>query len=109
LLIFVLGLQLAKIGVPGRIRAFLPVLATAVVIRLIVSPGLALGITHLLAFSGLARDVAVVQTSGPSALLPLMYAIRFGRRTELLASTILVTSLCSAATMPLVIAGVNWL
>jgi len=109
LLIFVLGLQLAKIGVPGRIRAFLPVLATAVVIRLIVSPGLALGLTHLLAFSGLARDVAVVQTSGPSALLPLMYAIRFGRRTELLASTILVTSLCSAATMPLVIAGVNWL
>jgi hypothetical protein len=109
LLIFVLGLQLAKIGVSSRIRAFVPVLAAAVFIRLIISPVLALGIVHLLGFSGLERDVAVVQTSGPSALLPLMYAISFGRRTELLASIILVTSLCSALTMPLVIAGVNWL
>lgn len=109
LLIFVLGLQLAKIGVSGRMRDFVFILAVAVGIRLILSPGLALGITHFLDFSGLERDVAVVQTSGPSALLPLMYTIRFGRRTELLASIILVTSLCSALTMPLVIAGMNWL
>jgi len=109
LLIFVLGLQLAQIGFTGRMRDFVLVLAAAVMIRLVISPGLALGITHMLGFSGLERDVAVVQTSGPAALLPLMYAIRFRRRTELLASIILVTSLCSAVTMPLVIAGMSWL
>jgi hypothetical protein len=109
LLIFILGLQLAKIGVSSRIRDFVPILTAAVVIRLILSPALALGIVHVLGFSGLERDVAVVQTSGPSALLPLMYAIRFGRGTELLASIILATSLFSAATMPLVITGMSWI
>ena len=102
-------MQLAQIGFAGRMRDFALVLAAAVIIRLVISPGLALGITHVLDFSGLERNVAVVQTSGPSALLPLMYAIRFQRRTELLSSIILVTSLCSAITMPLVIAGMNWL
>lgn len=109
LLIFVLGLQLAEIGVSRRMRDLALILVVAVGIRLLLSPGLALGITHFLDFSGLERDVAVVQTSGPAALLPLMYSIRFGRRTELLASIILVTSLASAVTMPLVIAGMNWL
>jgi hypothetical protein len=57
----------------------------------------------LFSFSTLEHNVALVQTSGPSALLPLMYAIKFNRSPELLAALILTTTVASGISLPLVI------
>lgn len=96
LMIFILGLQLARI----RIRLnFITYIAPAVLLRLVVSPIIALFLFHALGVTGLERDVAVVQTSAPAALLPLMYAIRFNRAPDLLAATILTSTLLSGASL----------
>jgi hypothetical protein len=106
LLIFVLGLQLANITLSGlrhRVLVFAAIVSAGVAIRLIASPLAAAALLSLLPVQGLERSVAIVQTSGPAAILPLMYTIRFNRSPELLAAVILFTTLLSGLTLPLVI------
>ena len=106
LLIFILGLQLSAISlsfIREKILRLAAIVATATLIRLIVSPVIALGILFLFQVQGLERSVAILQTSAPSALLPLMYAIRFNKSPELLAAIILFTTLFSGISLPLII------
>jgi len=100
LLTFVMGLQLSNIIFKP---AFIPVVVIATIIRLIISPLIAVCILYLLNINGIERDVALVQSSTPSAMVPLMLNIIFKRPTDLLASIILTTTVCSAFTLPLVI------
>jgi predicted permease len=100
LFIFVLGLQLATIRLNA---ATVKTAMAAVLCRLVISPFIAAGLLYSLSFSGLAYSVALVQTAGPSALLPLMYAIKFDRGADLLAAAILLSTAVSAVTLPLVI------
>ncbi|MGD9807557.1 MAG: AEC family transporter [Deferribacterales bacterium] len=98
--IFILGLQLATIKLnPGIMK----VAMTSVIIRLGVSPFIAAAFLHLLSFEGLPYSVTMVQIAGPSALMPLMYAIKFGKNADLLAAAILLSTALSALTLPLVI------
>jgi malate permease and related proteins len=96
LMIFILGLQLAAIRIKWR---FITFIVPAVIIRLVLSPIIALVLFHYLGVTGLERDVATLQTSAPAALLPLMYAIRFNRAPDLLAATILTSTLLSGVTL----------
>lgn len=96
LMIFILGLQLSRIKL--RLN-FITYIAPAVLLRLVVSPIIALALFHVLGVTGLERNVAVVQTSAPAALLPLMYAIRFNRAPDLLAATILASTLLSGISL----------
>jgi predicted permease len=100
LLIFVLGLQLANIRFERR---FIKFIVPSVLIRLVLSPLIALALFHFLGVSGFERNVAVVQTSAPAAILPLMYAIRFNRAPDLLAATILATTLLSGLSLTVLI------
>jgi len=97
---FVFGMQLANIRLS---RTMLAPVATASVLRLLISPVLAVIFLTLIGSSGLSYQVNLVQTSAPSPVLPLMYAIRFNRSPDLLAAIIIVTTILSALTMPLVI------
>jgi predicted permease len=100
LLIFILGLQLSRIRIrAGHVRFILP----AVVIRLVVSPVMAYLIFKTVGLAGIERHVAVIQTSAPAALLPLMYAIRFNRSSDLLAAMILATTLLSGVSLTVLI------
>ncbi len=100
LLIFILGLQFADI----RLRlSYLKIVLLAVVIRLIVSPAVAYPILEFIGVSGTEQQVALVQTSTPAALLPLMYAIRFNRSPDLLAAIILTTTILSGFTLTILI------
>ncbi len=100
LLVFILGLQLANIKLKGVI---LHVVAAAVFIRLLLSPMLSYSILTILHIGGLERMVSVVQTSTPSALLPLMYMISFKRNSDLLAAIIFTTTVLSGITLPILI------
>lgn len=101
---FVFGMQLADIRFS---KAMFGTVATASLLRLVLSPILAAAILGLLGVSGLAYQVGLVQTSTPAPILPLMYAIRFNRSPELLAAIIIATTLLSVITLPVVIAFAN--
>ncbi|HKK01867.1 MAG TPA: AEC family transporter, partial [Desulfuromonadales bacterium] len=95
LMLVLLGMQLAR----TRLNVLPGFLSLASFLRLIVAPAVAWLITELLGIRGLTRDVVVLQTSTPSAVLPLLYSLRFGTRPDLVASAILVTTTLSAATL----------
>ena len=100
LLTFVMGLQLSNITFKP---AYIPVVLIATIIRLIISPIIAICFLYMLNINGLEKDVALVQSSTPSAMVPLMLNIIFKRPTDLLASIIFTTTVCSAITLPLII------
>ncbi len=106
LLIFILGLQLASISLVS-LRSALPrfalIVGSATGIRLAASPFAAVCLLALLQVQGLERSVAVLQTSSPAAILPLMYAIRFNRSPQLLAAIILFSTLLSGISLPFII------
>lgn len=100
LLIFILGLQLANTRFQSK---FLIVIGVAVAIRLLISPLISYPLLGTLGVSGIERQIATLQTSAPSALLPLMYAIKFDRSPDLLASIILATTVLSSITLTVLI------
>lgn len=106
LLIFILGLQLSTISLSflqGKILRFAAIISTASAVRLIVSPVAAMCIIYFFPVKDLEMSVAVLQTSAPAAILPLMYAIRFNKSPELLAAIILFTTILSGITLPVII------
>ncbi|MDY6848219.1 MAG: AEC family transporter [Thermodesulfobacteriota bacterium] len=98
-MLLMLGMQLARTRWQNRVGF----LSLATLTRLAASPLLAWGLTALLDIKGLARSVVILQTSTPSAVLPLLYALRFGVRPDLVAGTILTTTLVSAGTLTLLL------
>ncbi|XOB65875.1 AEC family transporter [Deferribacteres bacterium DY0037] len=98
--IFVLGLQMTTIKLNRKI---IGAAMASVLIRLGISPFIMAGVLMMMSFDGLPYSVALVQASGPSALLPLMYAVKFGREADLLAAAILLSTAISAFTLPVVI------
>jgi predicted permease len=95
LMLVVLGMQLARTQLlvqPGF-------LSLAAGIRLILAPLIAWVLTGLFDLQGMTRNVVILQTSTPSAVLPLLYSLRFGTRPDLVAGAIFVTTLLSAVSL----------
>lgn len=102
-MLVVLGMQLASLRV-GHQRW--RVISLATVLRLIVSPLLALALTIPLGVTGLARQVGVLQAAVPSAVMGSVVASRYETEPDLVAGCILVSSLASLVT---VTALLKWL
>jgi predicted permease len=98
-MLILLGMQLAR----TRLRAAPGFLSLAAAIRLGLAPVLAWGITLILGIHGVTRDVVILQTSTPSAVLPLLYSLRFDTRPDLVAGAIFVTTLLSSVSLTLVL------
>jgi hypothetical protein len=99
LMLVLLGMQLARTRFQGN-TGFISV---SVLLRLVLAPLVAWGIAALLGIKGLARDVVILQTSTPSAVLPLLYALRFNTRPDLLAGAIFATTLLSALSLTVIL------
>ncbi|BCR04971.1 transporter [Desulfuromonas versatilis] len=95
LMLVLLGMQLAR----TRLQLLPGFLSLATLLRLAIAPLVALGVTGVLGIHGLERQVAILQTSTPSAILPLLYSLRFGTRPDLVAGAIFVTTLLSAVSL----------
>lgn len=95
LMLVILGIQISKTQWIIPIRF----MTAACTLRLVIAPVVAWGTCHILHIDGLYRDILILQTSTPSAVLPLLYALRFNTRPDLVASTIMVTTLLSAASL----------
>jgi len=99
LMLVMLGMQLAR----TRLQASPAFLGISSGIRLILAPLIAWILCELLHIPALARNVLILQTSTPSAVLPLLYALRFGTRPDLVAGGILVSTLLSSVTLTILL------
>jgi malate permease and related proteins len=95
LMLVMLGMQLARTSLESSFGF----LTLSAVIRLAAAPLVALAIAALIGLHGMERNVVVLQTSTPSAVLPLLYALRFGTRPDLVAGAIFVSTLLSALSL----------
>ena len=95
LMLVLLGMQLAR----TRLQTGVRFLALSSLLRLAVAPAVGLILAWFLGIRGLERNVIILQTSTPSAVLPLLYSIKFGSRPDLVAGAISVSTLLSAGTL----------
>lgn len=99
IMLILLGMQLAEAKVIAAVRF----LSVATALRLLVGPIVGWGLTLLLDIKGIERNVVILQTSTPAAVLPLLYALRFNARPDLVASSIFTTTACSAGSLTLLL------
>jgi predicted permease len=99
LLMVVLGMQLERTRIAGPAGP----LAAASLVRLGAAPVVAWALSRALGLGGMETKILVVQTSTPSAVLPLLYAMRFKRRPDWLASNLLISTLVSGASLGVVL------
>ncbi len=98
-MLVLLGMQLSVSKIDHNWGFF----GLATTIRLLVGPILAIALTHLIGLDGLTRKIVILQSSTPSAVLPLLYTIRSGTRPDLVSGTILLSTLCSAFTLTILL------
>lgn len=65
---------------------------------------LAVGVAHVTAVTGIAWSALIVQLSMPVAVFNYLLAIRYGRRVDDLAGSVIVSTLIAVLSVPLVLA-----
>ncbi|WP_082233315.1 AEC family transporter [Halobacillus massiliensis] len=95
-----LGMQLANITIKqldwGKVTY-------ASLLRLVVSPFIAWGLTTVLPMNGLMASVLIMAAAMPSAATTTMYAVQFDAKPDLVSSITLITTLLSIMTIPIVL------
>lgn len=96
----ILGMQLAQIEWTtfewGKV-------SYAVVVRLLLSPVIAWGLTLLMPMDPLLAKVLIVAAAMPSAATIVMYAVEFNAKPKLVSSITLITTLLSVFTITIII------
>lgn len=96
----VLGMQLAVIS---RKKVAYRYVAAVSVIRIIISPLLAVGILYFLPVNDTVKQVAIILAAMPTAANTTMLALQFNTEPDLVSFTTLVTTLISIISIPLVL------
>jgi len=94
-LLLLLGMQIARAGIPRHRK----MLSVSVAIKLLVAPAIALLISPLFGLEGLARDVGVLQSAMPTAVLTTIIAIEYDAEVAFVTGAVLVTTLLSPFTL----------
>ena len=76
----------------------------SIILRLIVSPLLALGLCLLLQLDAMVSTVVVIAASTPAAAVITMLISKYGKNAPLSSSLISIHTLCSAITIPVMVA-----
>jgi len=102
-MLIVLGSQLARASVRGRLQPIL----VASGLRLIVSPLLAAGFALLLGVTGLTRSVAITEAAMPVAVASGVLAVEFGADADFVTATILFSTVASMFTLAVLLAVIG--
>ncbi|MCK5915447.1 MAG: AEC family transporter, partial [Deltaproteobacteria bacterium] len=62
-------------------------------------PLVAILLCQLFGIQGMPRNVLILQTSTPAAVIPLLYAVNYDTRPDMVAGTIFVSTITSALTL----------
>ncbi|MFP3882925.1 MAG: AEC family transporter [Actinomycetota bacterium] len=98
-ILLTLGVQLA--GMPRALPA--PGLAIPIALKLLLAPAVAVAAIGLLDLDGLAGDVIVFQAAMPAAVFTSLIAIKHDLEADYVTSVVLVGTLVSALTLPVVV------
>lgn len=71
--------------------------------RLLIGFAVAFGVAELFGLEGIARSVLILQGAMPAAVFNYLFAARYGRDPDDVASIVLTSTLLSAATLPLLV------
>lgn len=99
-MLLTLGIQLALM--PRTVPE--PLVAVPISIKLILTPLAAFGIVGLLGLKGVAGDVVVLQAAMPAAVFTSLIALEHDLEADYVTSVVLIGTLVSAASLPVVIA-----
>lgn len=99
----VLGVRLAETLRSKQRVQHLPALGVATLMRLIVSPALAFLFASLVGLSGIARDVTVLESAMPTAVVTTILATEFDSDPSFAAICVLVTTLVSLPTLTILL------
>ena len=102
-MLLVLGMQLERSAWPERPR----LVALAGVLALVVTPLIALGASHLLGLTGVARQAAIVQSAMPSAVLTTILALEFDVAPSFVTACVMLSTLASPISVTLLIAALQ--
>lgn len=98
-MLVVLGMQIADLRDIGRVWMAAP----ATVLRLMVAPIVAVILATWFSLEGLNRSTSIIEASMPTAVVTTILAVEFDVRPSLVTSTVVLTTLLSALTLPVVI------
>ncbi|MBN1967241.1 MAG: AEC family transporter [Anaerolineae bacterium] len=98
-MLVLLGMQLSRAEVRGRLK---PIFA-ATGARLLLAPLLALGLTTLVGLNGLTQQVAIVQSSMPSAVISGVLTTQFDGDGEFATAVIAFSTLASLVTLTILL------
>lgn len=98
LMLLALGVSLAALPFSGLGRS-----ATVAVVRIGGGFAVALGVATLLGLEGAARGVLLLQGTMPVAVVSYLFAERFGRAAPEVAGSVVVSTLASFVTLPLLV------
>ncbi|MBN1137247.1 MAG: AEC family transporter [Anaerolineae bacterium] len=101
-----LGIQLAQTGHDKWRGIHVPALVTVIIARLIISPILALLAAWVLGLSSLARNVVVVDSAMPTAVMTTILAAEFECDNRFVTVSVLATTIISVVTLT---ALLNWM
>lgn len=99
MMLLLLGLQLGQAGAFDRV----PLVATGVGLRLLVSPFLATGLALLIGLEGAARIAFILEASMPTAVLTIVLSTEFELDRDLALNMIMATTLLSPVTLSVLI------
>ena len=95
LMLILLGVELSRVELSGNIRA----LQLSVVLRLLVTPLIALVLAALLDFKGVVREGAVTQASMPSIVSSTVLATEYQLDSKLITAVIFISTILSPLTL----------
>ena len=88
----------------GGLRAKrLPMALSLGAARLVIGFTVAFGVAELFGLEGISRSVLILQGAMPAAVFNYLFAARYGRDPDDVASIVLTSTLLSAATLPLLV------
>jgi len=99
-MLVLLGMQLARASLRGQIK---PILLSAGM-RLVVAPLVAAGLVIAFGIGGLTRDVILVESAMPTAVITSALAIQFDADGDFVAASILLSTVASIVTLSLLLA-----
>jgi predicted permease len=105
-MLVVLGIKLIETFRSQQRTFNLPALGTVAVLRLMVAPALAWAAAWALGIHGLDRNVAIVQSAMPTAVMTTILSTEFESDPPFAAMCVLVTTLTSLVTMTVLL---NWI
>lgn len=98
-MLVVLGMQIADLKSITRVQLAVP----ASLIRLLIGPVVAVLVAGLVGLQGLSRATSIIEASMPSAVFTTILATEFDVRPGMVTTTVVLSTLLSAITLPLVI------